>query len=97
MTADANGGGDLDAAAIAELRRLARTRPRSGREAVAKASALRTLERLNRAKRQVPPMPEGWYPHEPGDPFYELDWVFLHERPTVLQRHWELAWREGRV
>jgi hypothetical protein len=18
-------------------------------------------------------MPEGWYPHEPGDPFYELD------------------------
>jgi hypothetical protein len=45
MTADANGGGDLDAAAIAELRRLARTRPRSGREAVAKASSLRTLER----------------------------------------------------
>ena len=29
----------------------------------------------------MPPMPEGWYPHEPGDPFYELDWVFLHEHP----------------
>jgi hypothetical protein len=42
-------------------------------------------------------MPEGWYPHEPGDPFYELDWVFLHERPEILKRHWEAAWREGRV
>jgi hypothetical protein len=40
-------------------------------------------------------MPEGWYPHEPGDPFYELDWVFLHEHPEILRRHWELAWREG--
>ena len=20
-------------------------------------------------------MPDGWYPHERGDPFYELDWV----------------------
>jgi hypothetical protein len=64
--------GDLDPQAVAELRRLARSRPRSGREAVA-------------------------YPHEPGDPFYELDWVFLHEHPAILQRHWELAWREGRV
>ena len=83
--------------AVAELRRLARSRPRSGREAAAKASALRTLERLRRGKRRVPPMPEGWYPHEPGDPFYELDWVFLHEHPEILRRHWELAWREGRV
>ena len=97
MIADGNGGGELDREAVAELRRLARSRPRSGREAIAKASALRTLERFNRAKRQVPPMPEGWYPHQPGDPFYELDWVFLHEHPEILQRHWELAWREGRV
>jgi hypothetical protein len=92
-----DGNGDLDPQAVAELRRLARSRPRSGREAVAKASALRTLERLNRGKRQVPPMPEGWYPHEPDHPFYELDWVFLHEHPEILRRHWELAWREGRV
>jgi hypothetical protein len=28
-------------------------------------------------------MPEGWYPHEPGDPFYELEWVFLHEHPEI--------------
>jgi len=47
MTAYANGGGELDSEAVAELRRLARSRPRSGRDAVAKASALRTLERLN--------------------------------------------------
>ena len=92
-----NGNGDLDPEAVAELRRLARSRPTSGREAVAKASALRTLERLNRGKRQVPRMPAGWYPHEPGDPFYELDWVFLHEHPEILKRHWEMAWREGRV
>ena len=85
MTAYANGGGELDSEAVAELRRLARSRPRSGRDAVAKASALRTLERLNRAKRQVPPMPDGWYPHDADDPFYELDWVFLHEHPAILK------------
>ena len=70
-----DGNGDLDSEAVAELRRLARSRPRSGREAAAKASALRTLERLRRGKRQVPPMPEGWYPQEPGDPFYGLEFI----------------------
>ena len=41
-------------------------------------------------------MPEGRYSHEPGDPCYELDWVFLHEH-WILQRHLgaSLAW--GRV
>lgn len=34
---------------------------------------------------------------EPDDPFYELDWEFLHEHPHILERHWERAWREGRV
>jgi hypothetical protein len=89
----------FDAATLEELRRLGRSRPRSGRESVAKASAIRTLERLARERRRqpMPPMPEGWYPHEPGDPFYELDWLFLHEHPQILKRHWELAWREGRV
>jgi hypothetical protein len=87
----------VDPSTLAELRRLARSRPRSGREATAKASALRTLERLRQEKHPVPPRPEGWYPHEPGDPFYELDWVFLHEHPAILRRHWETAWREGRV
>ena len=85
MTPDGSGGRDPET--VAELRRLARSRPRSGREAAAKASALRTLERLRREKQRVPPMPDGWYPHEPGDPFYELDWVFLHEHPHILERH----------
>ena len=95
MSVPDTGNGDLDPEAVAELRRLARSRPRSGREPVAKASALRALERLRRGKRQVPPMPEGWYPHEPGDPLYELDWVFLHQHPEILKRHWEMAWRRG--
>ena len=42
-------------------------------------------------------MPEGWYPHEPGAPFYELDWDWLHEHPDKLRRHWELAGRDGQV
>lgn len=42
-------------------------------------------------------MPEGWYPYEPDDPFFELDWVFLHEHPEILRRHWERMWREGGV
>ena len=96
-TDPAHENGGVDPETVAELRRLARSRPRSGRQAVAKASALRTLERLNRRKRQVPPMPEGWYPHEPGHPFYELDWVFLHEHPEILKWHWEATSREGRV
>jgi hypothetical protein len=39
-------------------------------------------------------MPDGWYPHEPGDPFYELDWVVLHEHPELLRRHG--SWRGAR-
>jgi len=82
MAVPDTGNGDLDPEALAELRRLAPSRPRSGREAVAKASELRTLEQLRRGKRQVPPMPEGWYPHESRNPFYELG-------------RW--AWQKGRV
>ncbi|MDQ5832703.1 MAG: hypothetical protein M3550_06560, partial [Actinomycetota bacterium] len=67
------------------------------RAAQAQASALRTIERLGRPQQEVPPMPEGGYPHEPGDAFYQLDWMLLREHPQILQRHWELAWREGRA
>jgi hypothetical protein len=61
----------FDSATLEELRWLARSRPRSGRESAAKPSAIRTLERLARERRRqpMPPMPDGWYPHEPGDPF----------------------------
>jgi hypothetical protein len=89
-------GPAIDPVTLEELRRLARSRPRSGRQAAAKASAIRTLERLAREGRRQP-MPAGWYPHQPGDPFYELDLEFLHEHPEILRRHWETAWREGRV
>ena len=64
---------------------------------MAKASAIRTLERLARERRKQPMPPGGRYSHEPGDLFYELDWEFLHEHPHILERHWERAWREGRV
>jgi hypothetical protein len=99
MTPASDGNRELGLEEVAELQRLARSRPRSGREAVAKASAIRTLERLSRERRrqEVQPKPEGFYPHEPGDPFYELDWEFLHAHPHILERHWERAWREGRV
>ena len=38
--------GEIDPVTLEQLERLARSHPRSGREAQAKASALRTLERL---------------------------------------------------
>ena len=90
----------LDAATLAELRRLAQSRPRSGRQSVAKASAIRTLERRAReaAQQPTPPMPDGWYPHAPGDPFNELDWEFLHEQPAHPESGiGRRAWREGRT
>lgn len=47
---------------LRELERLAAKPARSGREALAKASALRQLQRLKRERDKVPPMPEGWHP-----------------------------------
>jgi hypothetical protein len=93
------GGGDLDPVTLEELQTLARSTPRSGREAAAQASAIRTLERLGRGRRrqQAPPMPQGWHPYPDGDPFGELDRAFLQANPQILQRHWERAWRDGRV
>jgi hypothetical protein len=70
-----------------ELRRLARARPRSGREAAAKASALRALERLTRTGRAaLPPMPDGWHPGPPE--FVELDAGDTVER----RERWWGAW-----
>jgi hypothetical protein len=78
----------LDHLPLDELRRLARSQPESGREAMAKASALRTLERLRREQRQQPtPPPEVppdldldapagvgvYWHHAPGSPWEELD------------------------
>jgi hypothetical protein len=88
-----SGNGFIDAATLRELERLARSRPRSGRQAQAKASALRTLERLNRRGRAaLPPCPVGWHPGPPE--LEELDRVHLEEHPEVRQRMWE-AWHSG--
>jgi hypothetical protein len=83
--------GFIDAATLGELERLARSRPRSGRQAAAKASAIRTLERLARDGRRpgLPPCPPNWYPPDQAE-FEELDRVDLEEHPEVRQRMWEL-------
>ena len=84
------GNGFFDGATLAELQRLARSRPRSGRQAAAKASALRTLERLNRRGRvALPPCPPDWYPPNQAQ-FEELDRLHLEEHPEVRQRMWEI-------
>jgi hypothetical protein len=88
------GNGFIDAATLDELQRLAGSQPRSGRQAQAKASALRTLERLNRRGRVgLPPCPPDWYPPDQAQ-FEELDRVYLEEHPEVRQRMWE-AWHDG--
>jgi hypothetical protein len=88
MTAD----GEIDPVPLAELQRLGRPHPRSGREAQAKASAIRTLEGLARDGRRpgVPPCPPDWYPPDQAD-FEELDRAHLEEHPEVRQRMWEIS------
>jgi hypothetical protein len=85
-----SGSGFIDAATLGELERLARSRPRSGRQAAAKASALRTLERLARHGRrpELPPCPPDWHPM-PGTAWEELDRAHLEEHAEVRQRMWE--------
>ena len=80
--------GPIDPATLAELRRLAQSRPRSGRAAVAKASAIRTLERLARGNHGAAllPCPPDWHPGPPE--FEELDRVDLAEHPEVRERWW---------
>jgi hypothetical protein len=92
------GDGEIDSVTLAELQRLARSRPKSGRESVAKASALRTLERLARDGRLpgLPPCPPGWYPPDQAEAgFEELDRVHLEVHPEVRARMWE-QWRRAR-
>src|SRR5215208_3840523 len=56
-TAPMTANGKIDPITLEQLEQLARSHPRSGREAQAKASALRTLERLARDGRrsELPP------------------------------------------
>jgi hypothetical protein len=62
----------VDARALAELQRLARSRPRSGRGQTAKLGAIRTLERLGREGKSTLPMPADWHPMA-GSAWEELD------------------------
>jgi hypothetical protein len=62
----------VDSGALAELHRLARSRPRSGRGQTAKLGAIRTLERLGREGKSTLPMPADWHPM-PGSAWEELD------------------------
>jgi hypothetical protein len=86
---------ELDELDVMELRRLARSRPRSGRGAAAKAAAIRTLERLSRLGRGVPPpMPAD---RNPSPEFADLDEIFLERNPGVRERWWKTLWEEGRL
>jgi hypothetical protein len=78
---------DLDPVTLAELQRLSRSRPKSGRGQLAKLGAIRTLERLRRAGKSTLPMPAGWHPL-PGTKWDELDRAFLDEHPAARERWW---------
>ena len=95
-TAPMTGSGEIDPVTLAQLQRLARSHPKSGREAQAKASAIRTLERLARDGRRpgLPACPPDWHPM-PGTAWEELDRADLEEHPEVRQRWWE-AWCRGK-
>ena len=89
------GSGEIDPVTLEQLERLARSHPKSGREAQAKASAIRTLERLARdgPRPAFPPCPPGWYPPNQAA-FEELDRAHLEEHPEIRQRMWEI-WCRG--
>ena len=84
-------GDDVDARTLAELHRLARSRPQSGRGQLAKLGAIRALERLNRGRLDdIPPCPPDWHP---GPPQFELlDRVYLDEHHGVRERWWRALW-----
>jgi hypothetical protein len=89
----------IDAETLDELRRLARSRPRSGRGMAAKMAAIRLIDRLQRegSRSAIPPMPSpDWYPPEWPPEFaelYEYDW---QRRPELREREWRDWWSRHR-
>lgn len=90
-----NDNGNMSDAELAELYRLARSRPKSGRGQLAKLGAIRALERLGRGRSSAPSMPEGWHPGPPG--FEKLDRVYLDEHPWVRREWYARLHGEGRI
>ena len=76
-----------------ELERLARSQPGSGRAAQAKASALRTLERLNRSGFAGYPTDDDGRFHPGGPGWWDLDRCDSDE----TRERWRLAWLADRI
>ena len=81
-----------------ELERVAHSDATSGRGLIAKTTALRALERLNRrrAKKKPPPVPSGWHP-DPGSVLAELDEPYFEEHPEARQRLFDALWENGEL
>jgi hypothetical protein len=76
----------IDAETLAHLRQLARSRPKSGRARMAKISALRTLERLEREQRRYKPDEPVVFPWEfPDGP--DISLYLWSEVERVLVGH----------
>jgi hypothetical protein len=84
---------DHDKRVQRELERVAHSEPRSGREALAKVTALRTLNRRNdrRRRKEPPACPPDWHPH-PGSVLAELDEPYFEEHPDARQRLFDALW-----
>jgi hypothetical protein len=92
-----NHDGELDAETLEEARRLARSRPKSGRGQLAKAAAIRTLERVDRhGGRRTPPMPEGWR-GPPNSRFADLDLAAPPPSRKRLEEWFRWLWSTGKV
>ena len=78
---------------VEELERVAMGEATSGRAKLAKVTALRSLERIRRRGREIPPCPSDWHPGPPE--FEELDRAYLEQHPEVRERWWRNLWRDG--
>jgi hypothetical protein len=87
MTENPENPAHVDPDTLAELHRLSRTRPKSGRGQLAKLGAIRTLERLGREGKSTLPMPAGWHPM-PGSEWEELDRPHFERYPESRERWW---------
>ena len=78
-----------------ELERVAHSDPESGREAMAKVTALRTLERLDQPPRKEPPPPPDDCHPQPGSVMEELDRADPNATPEMRRRWFKTLWELG--